>query len=128
MLCPLARHFTPRKYWYMSGQSFFSWVLNIPKKRWLRPDMTEKLLTGTLCLNTNKQTNKQTNKTILPHAYYISGCEQWAAAVASKCFTTMLSKPLYNVAELSFYGTGRIDYGQLFFTLFFGKYPGDSRF
>ena len=37
MLCPWARHFTPRKYW------------------WLCPDMTEKLLTGTLSLNTNKQ-------------------------------------------------------------------------
>ena len=29
-----------------------------PRKRWLRPDMTEKLLTGTLSLNTNKQSNK----------------------------------------------------------------------
>ena len=36
--------FTPRK------------VLVIPRKRWLRPDMTEKLLTGTLSINTNKQT------------------------------------------------------------------------
>ena len=25
-----------------------------PRKRWVRPDMTEKLLTGTLSLNTNK--------------------------------------------------------------------------
>ena len=32
-------------------------VLVIPRKRWLHPDMTEKLLTGTLNLNTNKQTN-----------------------------------------------------------------------
>ena len=30
-------------------------VLVIPRKSWLRPDMTEKLLTGTLSLNTNKQ-------------------------------------------------------------------------
>ena len=30
-------------------------VLVIPKKRWLRPDITEKLLTGTFNLNTNKQ-------------------------------------------------------------------------
>ena len=29
-------------------------VLVIPWKRWLRPDMTEKLLTGTLSPNTNK--------------------------------------------------------------------------
>ena len=43
VLCPWARHFTPRKYWLL------------PRKRWLRPDMTEKLLTGTLSLNTNKQ-------------------------------------------------------------------------
>ena len=27
----------------------------LPRKRWLRPNMTEKLLTGTLSLNTNKQ-------------------------------------------------------------------------
>ena len=32
-------------------------VLVIPRRRWLHPDMTEKLLTGTLNLNTNKQTN-----------------------------------------------------------------------
>ena len=29
-------------------------VLVKPRKRWLRPDMTEKLLTGTLSLNTNE--------------------------------------------------------------------------
>ena len=29
-------------------------VLVIPRKCWLRPNMTEKLLTGTLNLNTNK--------------------------------------------------------------------------
>ena len=34
--------FTPRK------------VLVIPRKRWLRPDMTGKLLTGTLSISTNK--------------------------------------------------------------------------
>ena len=33
-------------------------VLVKPRKRWLRPDMTEKLLTGTLSLNTNKQTKR----------------------------------------------------------------------
>ena len=31
--------------------------LVIPRKRWLRPDMTEKLLNGTLNLNTNKTKN-----------------------------------------------------------------------
>ena len=31
-------------------------VLIIPRKQWLRPDMTETLLTGTLSLTTNKQT------------------------------------------------------------------------
>ena len=30
-------------------------VLVKPRKRWLRPDTTEKLLTGMLNLNTNKQ-------------------------------------------------------------------------
>ena len=34
--------FTPRK------------VLVIPRKRWLRPDMTEKMFTGTLSLNKTK--------------------------------------------------------------------------
>ena len=29
-------------------------VLVIPRKRWLPPDMTEKLLTGMLSINTNK--------------------------------------------------------------------------
>ena len=29
-------------------------VLVIPRKQWLCPDMTEKLLTGTLSINTNK--------------------------------------------------------------------------
>ena len=46
--------------------------------------------------------HKQTDKTIMPHAYYISGCKQWAAAVAIECFTTTLSMPLFNVAVLSF--------------------------
>ena len=32
-------------------------VLVISRKLWLRPDMTEKLLSGTLNLNTNKPTN-----------------------------------------------------------------------
>ena len=40
---PLSKDtFTPRK------------VLVIPRKQWLHPDMTEKLLTGTLSINTNK--------------------------------------------------------------------------
>ena len=30
----------------------------ISRKRWLRPDMIEKLLTGTLSVNTNKHTNR----------------------------------------------------------------------
>ena len=33
-------------------------LVNYPGKRWLRPNMTEKLLTGTLSLNTNKQKNR----------------------------------------------------------------------
>ena len=43
--------FTPRK------------VLVIPRKRWHSPDMTEKLLTGTLSINTNKQNFSETLKT-----------------------------------------------------------------
>ena len=35
-------------------------VLVIPRKRWLRPDMTENLLTGTFNLNTNKPDCKAT--------------------------------------------------------------------
>ena len=31
-------------------------VLVIPRKGWLHPEMTEKLLTGTLGINTNKYT------------------------------------------------------------------------
>ena len=38
-------------------------VLVIPRKRWLRPDMTEKMLSVALSLNTNKQ-----NKTSHLHA------------------------------------------------------------
>ena len=36
-------------------QDTLSTVLVKPWKRWLRPDMTEQLLAGTLSLNTNKQ-------------------------------------------------------------------------
>ena len=43
--------FTPRK------------VLVIPRKRWLRPDMTEKLFTGTLSLNKTKP--KQTQESLV---------------------------------------------------------------
>ena len=39
----------------LSMTLYSSKVLVIPRKRWLHPDMTEKLLTGTLNLNTNKQ-------------------------------------------------------------------------
>ena len=42
VLCTGARHINSLKYWL------------ILRKRCLRPDMTEKLLTGTLNLNTNK--------------------------------------------------------------------------
>ena len=39
----------------LSKTLFSPKVLVIHRKRWLRPDMTEKLLTGTLILNTNKK-------------------------------------------------------------------------
>ena len=43
----------------LSKTLYFPKVLvKFPRKRWLRPDMTEKLLTGTLSRNTNKQTKK----------------------------------------------------------------------
>ena len=38
-------------------------VLVIPSKQWLHPDMTEKLLSGTLNLNTNKQISRKSNLT-----------------------------------------------------------------
>ena len=41
-------------------------ILVKPRKHLLSPDMTEKLLAGTLSLNTNKQTNNQTLFTIRP--------------------------------------------------------------
>ena len=42
---------------YCSKTLYWPKVLVIPRKWWLHPDMTEKLLNGTLNLNTNKQTN-----------------------------------------------------------------------
>ena len=42
-------------------------VLVIPRKRWLRPDMMQKLLTWTLSLNTNKQ-----NYFLLKGCYFCS--------------------------------------------------------
>ena len=44
----------PRRVLSLSKTIYSPKVLVIPRKRWLRPDMTEKLLTGTLSLNTNK--------------------------------------------------------------------------
>ena len=41
-LCPCARRFTPQK------------VLVIPRKRWLRPDMTEQLFTWMVSKNETK--------------------------------------------------------------------------
>ena len=38
----------------LSKTQFLPTVLVKPRKRWLHPNMTEKLLTGTLSLNTNK--------------------------------------------------------------------------
>ena len=45
VLCPGVRHVIPRK------------VLVIPRKLWLRPAMSENLLTRAFNLNTNKQDN-----------------------------------------------------------------------
>ena len=41
----------------LSKTNLLPTVLVKPRKHWLRTDITEKLLTGTLSLNTNKQTN-----------------------------------------------------------------------
>ena len=41
--------------WLWSKTLYSHKVLVIPRKQWFHPDMTEKLLTGTLSLNTNKQ-------------------------------------------------------------------------
>ena len=49
LLCPLARYIYLPK------------VLAIPKKRWLHPDITEKLFTGTLSKNEMKR-NKYKGK------------------------------------------------------------------
>ena len=46
-------------------------VLVKPRKRWLRPDMTEKLLTGTLSLNT-KPCTEILNKTVAINSSDIS--------------------------------------------------------
>ena len=51
VLCPCARH--------MFVFIVLPTVLVKPRKRWLCPDMTEKLLTETFSLNTNKQTNNK---------------------------------------------------------------------
>ena len=47
VLCPYARHIFPLK------------VLVIPRKRWLRPNMTETLFTGTLTFKQETTTTKQ---------------------------------------------------------------------
>ena len=48
---------------FLSKTLFSPKVLVVPRKRWLRPNITEKLLTGTLSRNTNKQTNNKTQRT-----------------------------------------------------------------
>ena len=95
VLCPWARHFTPRKYWLITQEAvapsrhdwkIVDWDVKpqhkasvqilkkkvklkrtlhifICKKRWLRPDMTEKLLTGTLSLNTKNSEKKSCRHT-----------------------------------------------------------------
>ena len=57
MLYPSARHKNSPKYWL------------IPRKQWLCPDMTKKLLTGTLNLNTNKPKSISFQHLIRKHSY-----------------------------------------------------------
>ena len=49
----------------LSKTLYFPKVLVIPRKRCLHPNMTEKLLTGKLNLNTNKQNNNSLYLTTL---------------------------------------------------------------
>ena len=57
-------------------------VLVKPRKRWLRPDMTEKLLTGTLSLNTNKLCANRIASDGTPHsaASHKQNSPRWDAA------------------------------------------------
>ena len=76
-------------------------VLVIPRKRWHRPDMTEKLLTETLNFSTNKQTNKN----------FLSTCrsirtvlllEDRESRTNNHCFLCLLSRDPYSrILQLS---------------------------
>ena len=56
VLCPWAKHINSLQFWFFKHM-----------KHWLRPDMTEKLLTGTLSLNKNN-TNKPKIEATSRHA------------------------------------------------------------
>ena len=61
VLCPWARHIYSQK------------VLVIPRKRWLRPNMTEKLFTGTLEIN--QPTNHLSEKVLRLQIVMLPGRE-----------------------------------------------------
>ena len=84
MLCPLARHFTPRKYWYMSGQSFRFLGIEYTLEA-VAPTRHDCLLTGTLCLNTNKQT-KLFCRMLIIYLGANNGPQQWQASVLQLCY------------------------------------------
>ena len=66
-------------------------VLGKPRKSWLPPDMTEKLLTGTFSLNTNKHI--QTQMFMMHITIDISGI--------CRISTIVINKPLKEILQLS---------------------------
>ena len=68
VLCPRARRISSPK------------VLVIPRKRWPRPNMTEKLFTGTLRIN------QPTNQPARPPVYLVSDVSIFFGMKTSKCW------------------------------------------
>ena len=78
-------------------------VLVIHRKRWFRPDMTEKLLTGTLNLNTNKQTRNR-HKTFHFNFYFpkqtaITTYEPHREKTCSCHMSRVIRKPAFCICE-----------------------------
>ena len=87
-------------------------VLVIPKKRWLRPDMTEKLLTGTL----NHKTNESLHTVTVEKSQFWNYHSEINKIVRCSCsyillFKNMLSEDLQslgnNILNPSFDGLSR---------------------
>ena len=69
VMCPWARHI------------YLSKVLVIPRKPWLRPNMTEKLFTGTLRIKSTNQLTKWFQITSLYRNCLIIDAENWLKAI-----------------------------------------------